>query len=535
MKPDTPIRAVFDDGTGLDIVVKAGEIQSIHGLVEFNSITARLSIERKDTGTLYRGTVSLINPATGRVLVSEMRRRARTEAGKPTDDRYCYASEEIKCNNNDPKVLAEAIKQHVTNLISENLEQLKSALRVALPPDVITPFLAVQLYVEDFLSRNYPDSPAENNHRRAATIRKYCALMANLPMRDFTAKDIDRFVRQHKISDDHYRLLSGFWSYCLRTKVCTGDLPFSSETHRKRVSYETQNRKASTAETLTSEQLSKAFELINHEDIPKGIHCGFALIASGFTPEDAIQKSWRDITFRRTADRALVNHQRPELAGSMHDFSRPLAPESARFLRKVRNYLRDTYGDTHLEWPIVFDALPPEKSVDTKTLTGSIRNLLVRAGVPDKMFASAKYARESVAVALLYNTYEHHLRFACGLNFDDDTREFLLGHKLRSSTYTAYVSHIDSTAQDHLHTALQPMAFPRKYVAPKPPQPSPGRAIHTFAPEMTNQRVHVTARIKLRPSETLSIKCLHGVTGTVSTISNTPFKEENSNELLERL
>lgn len=328
MKPDTPIRAVFDNGTGLDIAVKAGEIQSIHGLAEYNSIPARVSIARKDFGSLYRGTVSLINPATGRVLVSEMRRRARTKAGKPTDDRYCYASEEIKCNNNDPKVLAEAIKQHVTNLISENLEQLKSALRVALPPDVITPFLASQLYAEDYLIRNYPDSPAENNHRRAATIRKYCALIANLPMRDFTAKDIDRFVRLNKVSDDHYRLLASFWSYCLRTKICSGELPFTTETHRKRVSYETQNRKASTAETLTSEQLSKAYELINREDVPKGIHCGFAMVASGFTPEDALEKTWRDIAFRRATDRAWVNHHRPELSGSMHNFSRPISPES---------------------------------------------------------------------------------------------------------------------------------------------------------------------------------------------------------------
>ena len=536
MKPDTPIRSVFDDGTGLDIAVKAGEILAIHGLAEYNSITARLSIERKDTGALYRGTISIINPATGRVLVSEVKRRARTEAGKPTDDRYCYASEEVKCNSNDPKFLADSIKQHITSLIEENLEQLKGALRVALPPDVITPFLAAQLYVEDFLSRNYPDSPPENNHRRAATIRKYCGLMANLPMRDFTAKDIDRFVRQHKISDDHYRLLSGFWSHSLRTKVYSGELPFTTENHRKRISYDTQNRKASIAETLTSEQLSKAFELINHEDIPKGIHCGFALIASGFTPEDALEKTWRDIAFRRATDRAWVNHQRPELAGSMHDFSRPMAPESARFLRKVRNYLRANYGDAYLDWPIVFDGLPPNnKAFDTKTLTSAIRNLLIRAGVPNDMFDSGKYTRESVAVALLHNTYEHHLRFVCGLNSDDDTREYLLGHKLRSSTFTAYVCHTDSTAQEHLHTALQPMAAPRKYIAPKSPQPSPGRAINAFFPDMTNQRVHVTARIKLGPRESLSIQCPHGVIGTVRAIPNTPFKEENSNEFLERL
>ncbi len=515
MKPDTPIRSIFDNSSDLDIVIKDGEIKSIHGVVEYCNIQTRISIDQKDTGPLYRGTISLIDPTTGRNLVSERRRRERREAGRPIDDRYCYASNEIKCSSSETKKLAEAIQNHVTSLIIENQEQLHNALRTALPPDAITPFLAAELYRKDYLTRAYPDSAMENNNRRAATILKHCTAMPNRPMKDFSPKEMDRFVRTKKLSDDDCRLLSEFWRHCIRTGICTGDLPFTYSPHRRRTSYSSQNRKATTAKTLTPEEIAKAFKFITHETTPIGLHCGFALVASGFEPKDALQKTWEDITFHRSADRAWIRHDRPELAGSIHDFSRPLAPESARFLRKVRDYLHKNYGDDYLAWPIVFDELPPKTEVNTKTLTGAIRNLLIRAGVPNKMFDSGKYSRESVAVKLLHNTYEQQLRFVCGLNFDDDTREYLLGNSLRSSTFASYVSHTDPVAQEYLHTALQPMSVPSRYAAPRLPQSSPGRTIQAYSPDMTNQRVHVTAHIRLRPGENMTIRCPHGVTGTV--------------------
>ena len=168
------------------------------------------------------------------------------------------------------------------------------------------------------------------------------------------------------------------------------------------------------------------------------------------------------------------------------------------------------------------------KKADRADIVQTANNLLVRAGYTDPLWKTGRPSKrdEPIPVRLLQTNYQRMLNSRCGLSDDPDTASFLSGLQFQSSTYTNYESHTSPEAQYRLYTILQPLSVEHKLRKPKELRNTKDGQIYTAGPGTNHEVAQVFGRIQLPPGESITIRCPHGVTGSIKFQK----KQEEKNE-----
>ena len=517
----------LDDIDDLKIETDQDGISSIYGLVILNNIAYKVSVRRSETDfrkpkkegrppvarPLYTGTISIISIVTNRVLLSEMKRRKRVESGREYKDKDIYASITYQCNSADPHDIAAILRRQIDTLYRENCAQLKDEVMRWIRPDQLTPELAYLKYVDEYLSMEHRGS--EHNEKRKKQIQEVFSLLPCCPLGKLKSRDVDAILEKKHISLTKIELCSSFVSYLIGRDYYPGRNPFPSEAKRE-LTPEALDKKAFTSYGLSVSVFNKLVELIDRGF--GGLYCAVALLLSGFFLQDIINFRWRDLEFKSSEkDFVIVHFRKDELVAAIHDFSRPIIPDSALYLRKVYKQLCNQYGkEAAANFYIASEDPAAGIMPDREKISVQARNLLVRAGHKGRLSAPGRLANEEehISIELLRNNYQSMLLKA-GLQNDPDTYRYLCGTLLRSTTYTNYESHTSPAAQYRFYTILKTLSTEKKM--PRDVERREDGYIHlTIYPKTNHEVVRLIGSLELGPGEKIIIRSKHGITGSIA-------------------
>ena len=312
-------------------------------------------------------------------------------------------------------------------------------------------------------------------------------------------------------------LCSHFFEFLIATGKCAGKNPIITSDN-KETSTNAIRKAAFSQQELGFAVFTKMFELINNKI--SALYCVIVLLASGFSLQDIREMKWNDLDFVKGFRDYVVAHiRRDYTAISKHDFSRPIIPDAALYLRKVYNSFVKERGRDRVdeEW-----ILP--RGLVNAAIAEEVNNLLVRAGFSGQATAKGRPSEsEPIPITILRTNYQHMLSTVAGLKDDPDTFSFLCGVLLKSSTYTSYESHTTAQAQFRLYTILKSISVEKKLTEKSGMEKVKDGWLYKAVPRTNHEVVRVTGPILLCPGEKTIIRVPHGVTGVLEAL---PRKEE---------
>ena len=175
---------------------------------------------------MYTGTVSVLDPASTKVILSEMAKRRLEEKGKPYKDKDIYASKKARCDSVDAQEIANSILGKMESLIYENKSQLDQALVKAMTPDQLTLPFAGEQYRYDFLRMTYPKASSEANNKRAQQLQRILSRFPMIPISELNTRTVNTILKETKASEEVIRLCQLFVEYLLQTRKYVGHNPF---------------------------------------------------------------------------------------------------------------------------------------------------------------------------------------------------------------------------------------------------------------------------------------------------------------------
>ena len=524
-------RALFKEGLGdideLIIEMDKNDIVKIHGMIIANQVMFKVSINRnislqRSTKTegkepsrkpLFTGTISIISFETNKVLLSETRRRARKNANLDATGKNIYATIQYQCDSDDPSRIIRILRRQIDTLYVKNEDQLNMELKRWIQPDQITPMLACQKHLSQFLTLAFPNS--DQNSKRSDQIIEVFELLPHLPLGKLDSKEIRSILDKEHVSIAKAELCYRFTAYLLNHNYCEGRNPFPPSEKRE-FTTEGLNKRAFTTHLLSLECVTKIFELLNRE--LSSLYCAIALLLSGFSLSEIVTFRWRDIEFLTPKDYVILHFRKDELVAAIHDFSRPLIPDSALYLRKVYDSLCDHYGPEAIaNLYIAAEGHDAEKAPDRKQITAIARNFLVLAGYRGRISAPGRPSEDEdpIPVQVFRDNY-HALLYKAGLWDDPDTLCFLRGVLFQSSTYTNYESHTSPSAQKRFYTILKSLSTVKKLSSIPETTSNKGTTRYVATPKTNHEVVRIYGSIEVPPGKKIIIKCTHGVRGPIS-------------------
>lgn len=499
-----------------------------------NGAEFRFSLTKQATGKyLMRGRVSAISPVDGLVLQvvgAEKRNRldhiSKTSDAIASQESDCDAPKkrekalnittEIYCNSTDIDAAKKSVTDGVMRLYLAHADLIHRRQKQSSRPENITPAVAAVLYCDEYLATHYKGCSDSTFASYGREIKRHFANFPNIPMHKVKKKQMEAYLTTAAVGANCRNRLSKFWGFCVDRGICLDSNPFPAPAKRK-VADEAKQKKASTPEELSLDMQDKLFDhLKNDINSP---NCGVALQPwGGFAAKAICNFCWRDVEFdpvRR--DFARIKFHRDELAGSTHDYTRPLFPQAALLLRLRYEQLLCEYSAEELSlMPIAATKSNPKKAMSPDALTQYAGLILRTIGVSETVFASLKAPGEAVSKKVLQNTYTKNVILRSNLTDDPGTVSFLHGEPLRASTtddhYTSFVS---PAAAERIYTALRAITPFEPIALPSPSVDVDGCEKHVFIPENTRQTVGCIGAVILQPGEELVIDCPHGVTGSV--------------------
>jgi len=519
-REESILRRTLGDTEELRVEVDDQGIREIRGIAVVQGVSFSISISRSASGNttpkredhaptyryLYNGTISVLDPASTKVMLSEAKRRQKEEKGKPYQHKDVYASKKLRCDSAAPQVIANSILNKMRALIEENKSQLDQALMKAMTPDQLTLPFAVEQYCFDFLRRSFPKAPPEANNKRAGQLKRTLSKFPMTPIVKLNTRTVNSILKEIKASEECIRLCFLFVEYLLELHKYSGKNPFVLPAAR-----EISKGNAFKQQELGDAVFTEMFRLLNKE--LSGMNVIIALNASGFPFEDIKQLTWDDIEFiKGYRDFGIVHIRREYAAVSKHDFSRPMILDSALFIHKVYKELKTRRPESLDDEKIWLDGLKNE------TVNNEIRNLLVRAGFAGSFSTPGRPDADQIDVParILQTNYQRMLAAKCGLKDDPDTLSFLSGTMFRSSTYTNYESHTSPDAALRLYQILKPLSTEKKLdKLSGSSRTKGGMAVYEIWPKTNHEAARVTTKVRLKPGQSLSIRSEHGAHGIV--------------------
>lgn len=524
------------------------QLVNLTGCLEVSGITLRFSLSRQSAKSRcpYRGTISILDPATGRIMIAvgtDRRRhekalrekRAKRNGGKSNSSSAATNQAECAANNasenillrkqisfrskrfaaNAPysdicKELAEYLVDQGKKLFHDYRSTVYNCIYESITPKTITPLFAHMLYFDSFISKTRSQMKDDARKRLKEKLELLLNQLPEKSMCSFIKRDFRNNAHFKKLSGARIKVLFDFWEYCISEHYCEAmDNPIPLP--EKRVESEAARMKAaSTPRMLSFEQIGRLYRycLQAHD----GLACGICLLLNGYSEDFARKLKWKDVVFKNHL--VLILNYQAERAAATKDYTRPCNELLGKLLRQCYQALQQSgkYGENKLkEMPIV-SGKSPEKVLTNKVFVERCSSVLGYCGVPPEVFQNLQGKRCAAAKLLLRNTYEYLVCSCMGIDDDEGTKSFLLGRMLESTTDNNYVSYTSPEASERLY-AIQNRCLPA-YDLPQEKTVTDlgnGMVQITLNPWNTRETLTVYLKEDFLPNVQISASARHGV------------------------
>ncbi|MBQ6430560.1 MAG: hypothetical protein IJJ99_01595 [Oscillospiraceae bacterium] len=533
---------------------EAGQLVKLAGCMEVSGVTLRFSLSHQcaESSSPYRGTICIIDPATGRIMkagdtdrskreksLKNKRAKRNTENGDgssaDTDqtevpaerdsDRPLLLRRQItfkskKFAADAPysdicKELAEYLVDRGKRLCHDNLSTIYNRIFESVTPKTITPLIALMLYFDTFVSKTRSQMKADARKRLKKEFELFLHQLPEKSMSSFIKRDFRRNLRFQKLSGAKIKALHDFWDYCSSEHYCeVMDNPIPLP--EKRAESELERIKAaSTPRILSTDQIAKLYQYCL--DARDGLACGICLLLNGYAEDFSRKLKWKDVSFEKGL--VLILNYQAERTAATKDYTRPCNMLLGQLLQHRYQALLESgdYKENKLkEMPIVSDK-SPEKVLDNKAFVERCTSVLGSCGVKPEVFLNLQGKRCAAAKQLLRNTYEYLVCSCMGIDDDDGTKSFLLGRMLESTTDNNYASYTSPEASERLY-AIQNRCLPAYPLSQEKKVTDLGNGMVriTLNPKATNETLTVTLKAGFSPDVQISASARHGVSATAS-------------------
>ncbi|MBQ3356165.1 MAG: hypothetical protein IJG45_03530 [Oscillospiraceae bacterium] len=533
---------------------EVGQLVKLAGYMEISGVTLRFSLSRQcaESSSPYRGTICIIDPATGRIMkavgtdrskreksLKNKRAKRNTEDGDGNSADTDQAELPVKRDSDRPlllrrqitfkskkfaadapysdicKELAEYLVDRGKRLYHDNLSTIYNRIFESVTPKTITPLIALMLYFDSFVSKTRSQMKEDAHKRIKKEFELFLHQLPEKSMSSFIKRDFRSILRLRKMSSTKIKVLFDFWEYCIGEHYCEAmDNPIPLP--EKRVESElARMRAASTPRILSTEQIAKLYQYCL--DALDGLACGICLLLNGYTEKFSRKLKWKDIVFEKGL--VLILNYQAERAAATKDYTRPCNLLLGQLLRQRYQRLLQSgkYSEKKLmEMPIV-SAKSPKEVMENKAFVEKCTSVLGSCGVRPEVFLNLQGQHCAAAKLLLRNTYDYLVCSCMGIDDDDGTKSFLLGRMLESTTDNNYVSYTSPEARERLY-AIQNRCLPA-YPLPQEKTVTDlgnGMVQITLNPRATNETLTVTLKEDFLPDAQISASARHGVSVAAS-------------------
>lgn len=519
----------FTEDTVITIASENGidVLDRIYGAVITNNLMYNVSVHRNTSpppnGYRYRGTVSLIDPISGNVLRSVDRQKKRDNKNLSCErQKDTYATTQIIQREDDIGMLIIAIRRSIEGLYRRNSFQCHAAIQKTLVNDDITPMVAFTLFGREFIDTEYPHLSNEKREKRLKDLERVLKALPPTPILTVRKNAVENALKEKRSLYPALTMCDSFFCYIIRSwrfspQQAMPPSPFNGLYERLAPSASSR-RVDPIAHTIEDSVYAKFLKiLIRGED---SVFYIIALMFSGFSYSDLGRLRWNNIEFvSNYEDFAVVHLFKEELKTAKHDYTRPVIPDIARYLKNA--FDRAGAGDSG---KIFLERHILEKEdgslLTYQEISQSVRNILALSGYLPPLGVTDV---SSVSLELLKNNYRNRLINQAGLRDDSDTYHFLAGLQLKSTTFINYESHTSADAQYRLYTILKSLCVPRTITK----RNALNGPVLRSVPASTAEAATIIVRLKLQPGESFSNRCEHGVYGSVKVITPQTENEDS--------
>lgn len=273
-----------------------------------------------------------------------------------------------------------------------------------------------------------------------------------------------------------------------------------------------QKERLSTLRKVADGLSAMPFKMIEQHQIAEPDYAGIGLLlGTGLKAKQVMALKYGDIQEDPDNKGSLIlPYFRPELAGSMHDFSFVLSTLAQRICHERRAMLEEE-GLTPAEIADRYITTNSEKPYSAGKLTAECHNILHNCGVGFEQLAGLS-GTEGAGVRLLRNTYGLRLREDGGLCEDLALPQFAQ-HRRPDSTqglfYRSFTDPYSHRCQEIAHQRIQ--WFPPKMGSTLTAKDRVHRSKKTVHLKDGEKTVAATVRIKLQAGETVQVLSNYGI------------------------
>ena len=334
--------------------------------------------EQREGNHIIRGKVSVYSQSQGKL----MRSRTKKDNGDPIMiQKSIYPSPPLGTDKSMWKyTVMMFVEKAAQSLLEKNRSLIKHDSELSVTPDSVSPQLALSLYGDEYMRCKHRNASNESKEDYARLLSKAIRALPNEPMRKIKPDDVNRAIKERKLSKQAQRLTKEFWNYCIDSGRCNGTNPFPGETKRRKTAMAKQ-AEADRLDVLDDEMQKVVYQKVSIE--PGGAACGIALMLwGGFDEKTAYGLTWGDLRFEE--DRTIVLYFREDNAGATHNYNRNLFPQGSEILQKRYEFLSKRYTAKKLKkMPIVSLNSTAERAMRPDDLNKFGKALLQRLGLCD--------------------------------------------------------------------------------------------------------------------------------------------------------
>ena len=486
---------------GVDIG-DAHRIKGFYDIFELFTVHYSLCRQRETASSSLRDTVSL--------------RDSQNTVVHMTDDegKVAYASLPIAPKSTDPEEVKREIAEKAQILHTRFVGTGKAA-GAYIPIEQLSFAEVINMYGAEYAQARSPHNDRRQKDR-LDLLRHVAEGFAAIPCAKITQRQIGEFCEQlgetwyNKIREADF--LMAYVAERRKYEQIVNPFALYRESHAVSRNTQRLQKSAVSTDVLSRDEVEQVVALVlEHLGDPDYVGIGL-LLGTGLEAKRVVALRYGDI--REDPDNKgclILNYYRPELAGSMHNFSFVLSSLAAHICRERRKMLAaeglspeaiaNRYVVTNS------DALYPADK-----LTAACRNILHNCGVGYAQLAGLTSNTEGAGVRLLRSTYAQRLKEDGGLCKDPALHQFMVHQRPDGTQGAYYRSYTDPYARRCQAIAHRRIPWWNKKMDSKVTIVADGRqseqTIHLKDDEKT---VKAVVRIALKAGQTVQIASGYGI------------------------
>ncbi|MGI6124392.1 MAG: hypothetical protein ACOYIG_09430 [Acetivibrionales bacterium] len=512
----------------------------IYGICYIHDIPMKYYLNQQSNRTLFRGRISIISPADGQILqmrgknrrekISDLKQRNSPILDRTGRQEAFNATSELYVNTfND-----EEIKRHIEKAALKLFAKYEPSIRI-IQKEIgqsakSTALTALMLYLDDFERKIYASLRPKTRKSKRCALKRVAAYVSSVPMGEVTQAMLKAYAREHsKTAKSDLLVARHFWDFCKKKRVFNNENPLdvyfdSIIQHKRKVNPGKAVQRATELTCLPTVIESKLNQIIA-SNINNGEYIGLLLVKECGIPAKLVCESkWKEIIFNKELDYVSIIIRKDELAGAIHNYTRPLTPFAASILTNRYTELLKTYSMEQLqEMYVASRKNDPERPLEPKALTTLCRISLIQCGIDHNNLTTVSGELHGSGIRLLLRNIKYRLEHYCGLSQDPAAVRFLLLMALNDVTAENYRSFTCPEGQAYLYNALK---RDTRFIETHEPNSSEevikellpdGRVKYTILPESPDKLTSFKVKFLLQPHTRIEVFAPQGLTCSIKT------------------